>query len=130
MNKGDLQRIQHIKMYCEEINGFVLRFGNDFFSFTTDRAYFNAVSMCVLQIGELANSLSEEFRETTKDKINWKQIRGMRNWIAHAYGEVDESILWETISSDIPVLVGFCNDVLDMDYPQLKQNYRSDRDER
>ncbi len=29
MNKGDLQRIQHIKTYCEDINGFVERFGND-----------------------------------------------------------------------------------------------------
>ena len=130
MNKGDLQRIQHINTYCEEIKDFVKRFGNDFNTFTKDRAYFNAVSMCVLQIGELANTLSEEFKEATKDKIAWKQIRGTRNWIAHAYGEVDESILWETVSSDIPVLLRFCNSVLDADSPQPKKQHRSERDDR
>ena len=130
MNKGDLQRIQHIKLYCEEINGFVERFGNDYRSFIADRAYYNAVSMCILQIGELANAISEEFRETTKEQINWKQIRGMRNWIAHAYGEVDELILWETISNDIPVLLEFCQVILSRDYPQLEQNGQSNRDNR
>ena len=56
MNKGDLQRIQHIKTYCEEIKDFVRRFGNDFNTFTKDRAYFNAVSMCSAnrRIGEHA----------------------------------------------------------------------------
>ena len=112
MNKGDLQRVRHIRSYCEDIEGFVLRFGNDYETFTSDRAYFNAVSMCVLQIGELANSLSEEFRETTKEKIPWKEIRGTRNWIAHAYGELDESMLWETVSNDIPVLLKFCEDII------------------
>lgn len=86
--------------------------------------------MCILQIGELANAISEEFRETTKEQINWKQIRGMRNWIAHAYGEVDELILWETISNDIPVLLEFCQVILSRDYPQLEQNGQSNRDNR
>ena len=66
MNKADRQRIAHIKTYCEDIADFTDRFGKDFRIFTNDRAYFNAVAMCVLQIGELANALSEPFREETK----------------------------------------------------------------
>lgn len=99
-------------IYCEDINGFIERFGNDFSIFTTDRAYFNAVSMCILQIGELANALSEEFRGQTKGEIPWRMIRGTRNLLAHAYGEVDERILWETVVNDIPVLLEFCKRVL------------------
>ena len=113
MNKGDLQRIRHIGVYCEDIKAFTERFGNDFNTFTSDRAYFNAVSMCILQIGELANALSEEFRESTKDEIQWKMIRGTRNWLAHAYGEVDESMLWETVTNDIPVLAAFCKNIIE-----------------
>lgn len=112
MNKGDKQRLLHIKTYCEDIIGFVERFGKAFNVFTADRAYFNAVSMCILQIGELANSLSEDFREETKIEIQWKQIRATRNLLAHAYGEVDETVLWETVINDIPVLLDFCNKVL------------------
>lgn len=114
MVKADRQRILHIKTYCEDIAGFVERFGNDFDIFVSDRAYYNCVSMCVLQIGELTNSLSEEFREETETRIPWKMIREMRNWLAHAYGEIDESILWETVTSEIPVLHRFCEEMLQM----------------
>ena len=31
MNKEDLQRIRYIKMYCEEIQDFIERFGDDYF---------------------------------------------------------------------------------------------------
>lgn len=108
MNSADYQRIQHIRRYCEDISGFIKRFGMDFTVFSTDRAYFNAVSMCVLQIGELANSLSSEYREETKDQMPWGMIRGMRNWIAHAYSEMDEETIWETVIHDIPRLSDFC----------------------
>lgn len=106
MNKGDWQRLLHIRTYCEDIAEFILRFGKDFNTFTQDRAYYSAVSMCILQIGELANGLSEAFREKTKDEMAWNAIRGMRNWLAHAYAEMDESILWETATNDIPAPYG------------------------
>lgn len=112
MNKGDRQRIAHIKTYCEDIAAFVERFGKSFRTFTEDRAYYNAVSMCVLQIGELANTLSDQFREETKSDVPWKMIRGTRNWLAHAYGEVDEAVLWETVINDIPTLLAFCENTL------------------
>ena len=108
MNKGDYQRLLHIQKYCDDIAGFIVRFGNDFETFCTDRAFNNAVSMCVLQIGELSNGLSHEFRDETKGEMPWGMIRGMRNWIAHAYAEMDESIVWETASNDIPSLRDFC----------------------
>ena len=69
--------------------------------------------MCVLQIGELANGLSDEFREETKGEMPWGMIRGMRNWIAHAYAEMDESIIWETATNDIPGLLSFCNRIIE-----------------
>ena len=66
MNSGDRQRLMHMLRYCQDIAGFIERFGNNYNTFTQDRAYTNAVSMCVLQIGELANSFSTEFREEIK----------------------------------------------------------------
>ena len=68
--------------------------------------------MCILQIGELANSLSEEFRQRTHAQIPWKMIRGMRNVLAHSYGEIDEEIIWETANHDIPFLKAFCSQVM------------------
>ena len=95
-------------VYCDDIADFIKRFGNDYDVFANDRAYINAVSMYILQIGELANGLSEEYRSETKDEMLWRMIRGMRNLLAHAYAEMDEHVLWETVVDDIPMLAEFC----------------------
>lgn len=113
MNKGDYQRLQHIQRYCKDIGEFIKRFGQNYSTFTQDRAYFNAVSMCILQIGELSNGLSVAFREETKAQMPWDMIRGMRNWLAHAYAEMDESVIWETALHDIPKLLAFCDGLVD-----------------
>ena len=101
-----------MKRYCEDIAGFIVRFGDDYQTFTADQAYFNAVSMCILQIGELANGLSQEFRDVTKDRIQWKSIRGMRNWIAHAYNEMEDEVVWATVKTAIPQLLTFCDELI------------------
>lgn len=113
MTKGDRERLTHICRHCRDIEEFIERFGNDYNVFINDRAYVNAVCMSVLQIGELANGLSEEFREETKNQMPWGLVRGMRNWLAHAYSSVDESIIWETASNDIPSLLEFCSKQLE-----------------
>jgi len=113
MDSADIQRIRHIKQYCEDITEFVMRFGDGFEIFSADRAYFNAVSMCILQIGELSNGLSEEFRTATKDQMPWSQAKGMRNWIAHSYNTVEADIVWRTVKKDIPMLLDFCNHTIE-----------------
>jgi uncharacterized protein with HEPN domain len=108
MNNPDFQRLLHIKVYCNDIAEFIKRFGSNYQSLAADSAYFHSVSMCLLQIGELANGLSEDFRESTAERIPWNAVRGMRNWIAHAYNDVDKEKIWATITEDIPLLLQFC----------------------
>ena len=33
--------------------------------------------------------------------IPWGMIRGMRNWIAHAYAEMDENVIWKPATNDM-----------------------------
>ena len=117
MLSPDFQRISHIKKYCNDITKFMERFG-DYQQFITDEAYRNAVSMCILQIGELANGLSNEFREETKNSIPWGLIRGMRNWVAHSYHNMDIDIIWDVISNNIPILAEFCDEMLEQSQTQ------------
>ncbi len=112
MDKSDWQRLLHIRTHCEDVELFINRFGRNYDTFIEDCAYFNAVSMCIFQIGELSNSLSEDFRQRTSSDIPWKMICGMRNLLAHSYGEIDEEIIWETANNDIPKLKAFCDKVL------------------
>jgi len=117
MQSTDLQRVQHIKQYCNDVADFMERFGG-YQQFITDRAYHSAVSMCILQIGELANGLSSEFRDETKERMQWGLIRGIRNWVAHSYQEMDNEIIWDTISNSVPLLNKFCNEVLEQEQTQ------------
>ncbi|MGN0551699.1 MAG: DUF86 domain-containing protein [Acutalibacteraceae bacterium] len=73
--------------------------------------YRNAVALCLMQIGELSNKLSEDFKNTY-NSIPWKAIRGMRNVVAHEYGKIDEVTVWETAESDTETLRVFCLNIL------------------
>ena len=106
--KKNIDILEHIQTYCEDIEAALERFGREKDIFDTDRDYRNSVCMSLLQIGELTGHLTEDFREGTKDSVYRPAIKGMRNLFAHNYGAVDVGLVWETAVSDIPVLREFC----------------------
>ncbi len=55
-------------------------------------------------IGEAASRVSPQTRQR-HDEIPWSQITGMRNRLIHGYDVIDEDILWQTITHDLPALV-------------------------
>lgn len=109
----DLQRLEHIRDYCDEIQKTISRYGKSFEVFDADADYQRSVSFCILQIGELSGRLSPEYRQATASRIQWGPIKGMRNLVAHSYGSMSRDIIWETVVSDIPVLRDFCNEQLE-----------------
>jgi len=117
MNSGDIQRIQHIKTYCEDIAETIGRFGQDYNTFTTDKDYFNSISMSMMQIGELSSTLSDDFKNDTKDNMQWGAMKGMRNLFAHAYAAMNKEVIWESANRDIPGLLKFCDKILTQEPP-------------
>ena len=81
-------------------------------TFLNDADYRDSVSMNLLQIGELAGKLSEEYVQATKAQMDWRAIKNMRNMFAHDYGSMDIERIWETAVEDIPVLTDFCKNSL------------------
>ena len=104
----DVHRLEHILEYCENIEESVARFGDDFDSFHSDKAYHDLICFYLLQIGELAGQLSAEMRSLSADTMDWRQIKGMRNIVAHHYGSIRLEIVWNTVQKDIPLLKEFC----------------------
>jgi len=84
------------------------RFGRDFDTFCRDYDYYDAVSMRLMQIGELSAGLTETFWRETGNQVPWMIMKGMRNQFAHAYIAMDKEIIWKTALEDIPVLLRFC----------------------
>lgn len=107
----DVEVLQHIIDYCNEIEFTMDNFGRDYNIFISNSIYQNAVALCVLQIGELTTHFTDEFKNTYS-KIPWNQIKALRNIVAHSYGKIDKEILWETLEQDIPVLNKYCLQIL------------------
>ena len=75
----------------------------DYPTFKEDDKVVRAVEMNFI-IGEAANQIPEEIEEQYT-VIPWSLMRAMRNRIVHAYFEVDEKLMWDTIQNDLPPLV-------------------------
>ena len=67
----------------------------------TNELLLDSIMFRIIQISENSNKLTEVFKEKNKS-IPWISLKGMRNRIVHDYGEVDYSIIIDTVLIDIP----------------------------
>ena len=63
-----------------------------------------ALTHLVQVIGEAARKVSPEFT-TTHPEVPWENIVGMRHKLVHDYLGVDEDIIWQVMTKDLPKLV-------------------------
>lgn len=75
--------------------------------FRSDIRTQQAVIYNILVIGEAATKLAAECPALTAQhpEVPWKQIRGMRNRMAHGYFEIDLAIVWGTVRQSFPPLL-------------------------
>ena len=86
-----------------------IKFANEIGSadaLSLNRLYRKAVIMSILNIGELAKQLPQEYK-SEHNEIPWKKISGMRDIAAHGYSEMDDDIIWDVIIHSIPELESF-----------------------
>lgn len=55
-------------------------------------------------IGKAAKNVSPEIQASSPN-IPWKQIKGTRDRVAHAYFDVDLNIIWKIVSNGLPPLI-------------------------
>jgi uncharacterized protein with HEPN domain len=92
----------------------ILKFAEDILdadAFFQDEKTFDAVLMNFVVIGESVNRLSDELI-TSNPRVNWRQIKGFRNIIAHDYFGVDAEEVWQIIQNYIPELVEDINQII------------------
>lgn len=104
MNGRDKRILRKIVKYCDEVIATNAHFYNDerlFKDIERGFMYRNAVSMPILQIGELSKNLSEEFIAQYPG-IPWKMMARMRDVLAHHYGAIDMDTTFLTATVDVP----------------------------
>lgn len=67
--------------------------------FDTARALRLALAHLIQTLGKTARRVSEH------SEIPWKEVIGMRHKIVHDYMAIDEDIVWEVVTTDLPQLI-------------------------
>ena len=64
----------------------------------------DSVMFRLIQVSENSDRLTDEFK-VCHANIPWRAMKGMRNRIVHEYGNVDLTVVYDTVKNDIPELL-------------------------
>ncbi len=70
-----------------------------------------ALTHLVQVIGEAARRVSQQTR-AAHPEVPWREITGIRHIIVHDYMNVDEDVLWEVVTSDLPPLIALLGQIV------------------
>ena len=96
--------IDHIQQAAADACSFVEGLSKD--DFLTDKRTQLAVIMNLIIIGEAATKVMEGYAGFTHahPKVPWRNMRGMRNRMAHGYFDIDLHVVWATVQEWLPEL--------------------------
>lgn len=78
--------------------------GLRFEEFLRDRKTRNAVERNLEILGEAARRVSSATREH-QAHVPWRSIIGLRNVLAHEYGDIRYEVLWSVVREKLPPLI-------------------------
>lgn len=71
----------------------------------------DSVMFRLIQISENSDKLTDEFK-SYYGTIPWRAVKGMRNRIVHEYGNVDLSVVYDTVKNDLPELLSELKEII------------------
>ena len=76
------------------------------------RAIADSLLMCVLRVTEEAGKLSDAV-QFAHPEIDWRGIAGMRNYLAHDYGNIDRKMVWAATHEEFDGLRNACVQIIE-----------------
>lgn len=75
--------------------------------FFADKRTRQAVIMSLIIIGEAVTKVMDSHAEFAREHahVPWRNMRGMRNRIAHGYFDINLDVVWETVQTALPDLL-------------------------
>jgi uncharacterized protein with HEPN domain len=101
LQQRDASYLWDIVNTVRELQGFLA--GKNTHDFATDKLLRRAVERDLGIIGEAARQVSSEFRDQHPE-IPWSSVIGLRNVLAHEYGDVLVQRVWEIATTHAPEL--------------------------
>ena len=103
MRRNDLILLHQIIAAVNEAVGFTRDYSRQ--ELSTNRMLQLATVRLLEIIGEAAGGISRDCR-TAYPEIAWQKMAGMKQRLARGYFDIDLDVLWQTVSSDLPPLLG------------------------
>lgn len=85
-----------------------------FEAFVADRRTQLSIVKSIEIVGEAASRVDDEIRQA-HPAIPWQDIVGMRNRLVHGYFDIDLRLVWDTVGTDLPELIGQLEGLLPKD---------------
>jgi uncharacterized protein with HEPN domain len=97
--------LDHMRQAATDACGFVAGLAKD--DFLEDKRTQQAVIMSLIIIGEAATKVMDAYAEFAQahPEVPWRNMRGMRNRIAHGYFKVNLDVVWDTVQTALPELL-------------------------
>ncbi len=111
MSRSPQLLLQDILESCERIEAYVS--GYDLDRFSADSKTGDAVIRQFEIIGEAVKKLPAAVTEKAPE-VQWRQIAGFRDILAHAYFAVELPIVWEAATVKVNELQAACRRLLDL----------------
>lgn len=93
--------------------------GLDQDEFVAEGLIYDATLRNIELIGVAATHIPSNVREAHSE-IEWRQIIGTRNQLAHVYLGLDDDVIWDIICTDIPRLLQALRTLLDKENEEGK----------
>ena len=97
----DKERLEHILDAISVIENGLATYSKE--ELLNNRLLYYGLVKQIEIIGEAANMLTHEFRETHTE-VDWRPIVAMRNVLVHGYYNTSPLFVWETYTNDLPFL--------------------------
>jgi uncharacterized protein with HEPN domain len=101
-NARDMAYLWDMRKYALEITEIIK--GVPYAKFVENKTIRYAIERLLLIVGEAANHVSKGFQEKHPE-IEWAQIIGLRNILAHEYGEVKTDKIYLAATKAVPALL-------------------------
>ena len=72
----------------------------------------DSIMFRLIQISENSDKLTDEFK-SQHIYIPWRAMKGMRNRIVHEYGNVDLTVVYNTVKNDLPELLRELKEIIE-----------------
>ena len=116
----DKERLHHIILAIDRVLRYVN--GKRYEDLVADDMMYYAVVKNIEIIGEAANMLTHDFI-SSHTETPWKMVRGMRNYIVHEYFQIDDEVVWDVVTNNLPELrEQVARYIKETDWVQWEQN--------